>query len=61
VPTYFIVETSEHRIEAHCEACAKEAFLEADSASEFICVPERSIELEQGREPEDAHDYYGGF
>lgn len=61
MPKYSIVETTEHRIDAHCEACAKNAFLSADAPNEFLGVLERSIEIEVGAEPTDAHDYRGGF
>jgi hypothetical protein len=61
MPTYVIVETTEHQIAAHCEACAKENFLSADPPAEFIGVTERFIELRKGEEPVERHTYEGGF
>jgi hypothetical protein len=61
MPTYSIVETTEHRVSAHCEACAKDVFLSAGARTEFIGVSERWIEIREGDEPEDAHEYRGGF
>ncbi|MND01229.1 hypothetical protein D3C83_201430 [compost metagenome] len=61
MPSYLIIETTEHHVSAHCEACAKDVFLSDDSSAEFTGVTDRSIELQKGEEPSAPHTYEGGF
>lgn len=61
MPRYLVTEVVEEFIEAHCEGCARDAFL-TSAPHTAVKVIERDIELADGEEPIDAHEAQsGGF